>query len=360
MIHDRTFGVELEQVLPPGWSRAELARKLTAAGFSTREWSSHVSGTHTGWTVKPDGSIRANGGYDRCGELISPPLQGEEGIEQVRKVCEMLTQWGSSVNQSCGLHVHVYARHTPAVAIRKLVYEYARNERVIDSVMAPSRRNSNNHFCGSIARLAREPRLPAATDMRELTRIVGACGRSASRYVKLNMESFWRHGTVEFRHHQGTVDPVKVTNWVLLCLRMVEGASADTSMPSGVAATAARVRTIPTGTKLALVASMMLRENGCTRQEVLDATGWPAISMQQMARQAGLELEVRRTWRGNTRRYVGRAPTVAAPVAPIATPAPLPPTLTRFLDGLPGVTQSERDYWSGRAAHFDAPTTPAE
>jgi hypothetical protein len=43
------------------------------------------------------------------------------------------------------------------------------------------------------------------------------------RYRKLNIHSYFRHQTLEVRHHSGTTDPAKITNWVRLM------ASADPS-----------------------------------------------------------------------------------------------------------------------------------
>ena len=60
--------------------------------------------------------------------------------------------------------------------------------------------------------------------------------RGAARYKKLNLMSFWQHGTVEFRHHQGTVEAQKAENWVRMCLRMClaarEGAKEFNSLDS--------------------------------------------------------------------------------------------------------------------------------
>lgn len=44
------------------------------------------------------------------------------------------------------------------------------------------------------------------------------------------------------------------------------------------------------GSKLALIAEMLRRKNGCTAEEVKKATGWPAVSMPTQARLAGLKL----------------------------------------------------------------------
>jgi len=56
--------------------------------------------------------------------------------------------------------------------------------------------------------------------------------------------------------------------------------------------------------KSELIASMLLRPQGCTRSEVLQAIGWKQISFQAHARQAGLYLRIEkeRDW---PKRYFG-------------------------------------------------------
>lgn len=44
------------------------------------------------------------------------------------------------------------------------------------------------------------------------------------------------------------------------------------------------------GSKLKVISGLLTRKNGCTRAEVLAATGWKAISMQQQADHLGLTL----------------------------------------------------------------------
>ena len=43
-------------------------------------------------------------------------------------------------------------------------------------------------------------------------------------------------------------------------------------------------------TKTEIVANLLTRESGCTTAEVLDATGWPSVSMPAMAKACRLEL----------------------------------------------------------------------
>ena len=56
------------------------------------------------------------------------------------------------------------------------------------------------------------------------------------------------------------------------------------------------------GTKLALVVALLKRPQGCTSAEVLQATGWPAVSMPQQAKAAGLKL-VKEKKPGEVTRY---------------------------------------------------------
>jgi hypothetical protein len=51
-----------------------------------------------------------------------------------------------------------------------------------------------------------------------------------------------------------------------------------------------RVSTGPRGGKTLEIKRLLLRKNGCTRKDVLAATGWVAVSMQAMAKACGLKL----------------------------------------------------------------------
>lgn len=60
------------------------------------------------------------------------------------------------------------------------------------------------------------------------------------------------------------------------------------------------------GSKAQIIADLLLRPEGCTTADVLAATNWPAVSMPQQAKVAGLEL--RKEKQGNVMRYWGKAP----------------------------------------------------
>lgn len=47
---------------------------------------------------------------------------------------------------------------------------------------------------------------------------------------------------------------------------------------------------VKSGSKVALIADLLVRPQGCTTADVLAATGWPAVSMPAQAKLAGLTL----------------------------------------------------------------------
>lgn len=60
-----------------------------------------------------------------------------------------------------------------------------------------------------------------------------------------------------------------------------------------------------TDTKTHEVSRLLQRKNGATRAEILEATGWPTVSVQALAKNCGLELSQEKE-KGSTTRYFGR------------------------------------------------------
>ena len=58
------------------------------------------------------------------------------------------------------------------------------------------------------------------------------------------------------------------------------------------------------GTKTEVVAALLRRKSGCTAAEVLEATGWPAVSMPAMAKACGLALRKEKE-KGSPTQYYG-------------------------------------------------------
>jgi len=126
------------------------------------------------------------------------------------------------VNRDCGLHVHHGARDLSLWDWKRLFLKYAQYEEAIDGIMPESRRGSNNGHCASLLggwERTLDEAIRTMTKINDMSKMQRAYG---TRYVKLNAESFVTHGTVEFRHHNGTIDPEKILNWVIFTQAMVE------------------------------------------------------------------------------------------------------------------------------------------
>ena len=194
---DRKFGIELEIV---GITRQTALRALSAVGIHVQD-ESYNHTTRGYWKLVPDGSVR--GGF----EVVSPILEGERGIEEAMTVAEALSDAGATVNRSCGFHVHFDAADLSVADVKAIVHRYAAYEAEIDAFMPPSRRGNTNAYCESVTRFLNR-RFDEARTIDELAAV------QPGRYFKVNLQSYRRHGTLEFRQHSGTVNANKVANWV--------------------------------------------------------------------------------------------------------------------------------------------------
>ena len=217
---NRKFGIEIEAYNVP---MAKVAAELNAVGILCAvEGYNHQTRNH--WKIVSDCSINGVQAF----ELVSPILQGENGLMQVAIVGDTLERIGAKVNTSCGLHVHVDGRDLTVNSLSRICKMWLKYESCFDSIVPKSRRN--NRFAAGIrskfASLeAGFAKLATATSIQGLTRIMNSDGYSgSSRYHKLNLESMVRHGTVEFRQHSGTVNGLKMVNWVKLVGGFVETA----------------------------------------------------------------------------------------------------------------------------------------
>lgn len=213
------FGVEIECF---GVSRSVLAQALNAAGVPTHSESyNHTTRNH--WKIVNDASVQGEAAM----ELVSPVLQGEAGLAQVEKVCQVLVRLGAKVNKTCGLHVHFDARTLSVNNWKSLYKNYITLEGEFDAIMPDSRRANNNRFCRSLtfrngSKESTFNAIDRATTVQQLSSLV-----AGTRYVKLNAESFQRHGTVEFRQHSGTVEFEKIGNWIRICGALIDKSKTD-------------------------------------------------------------------------------------------------------------------------------------
>jgi hypothetical protein len=222
---NRTFGIEIE--FKSTKSAVEIAHAMTAAGIQTL-WEGYNHTTRSHWKIVSDASVP--GGW----ELVSPPMTFDgASFAEIETVCQVLNELGATVDRQCGLHVHHYAEDLSIAQIGKVLALYVKHESWFDGMLPTSRRGSSNTFCQSLNVMGDAVRtveaFVACRTRQDVERLL------SHRYFKVNPASLWRHGTLEFRHHSGTVDAAKIINWVKISRALLEkGAQAKSVDSRGV------------------------------------------------------------------------------------------------------------------------------
>lgn len=215
---NRTFGVEIECVFP---SSDELYAFVADVNDNTDQHVEIEGYNHrdsaSKWKIVTDSSLRASAIGSVPREIVSPILKGHSGKKALKQICKKLSEHGVRVNRSCGLHVHFGAKDFKLADFKKIVLLYMEHETEIDRLLARSRRGEHNSYCRGLSYVNRD-RVLSAPSVRALNTIIGG------RYHKLNLAAYVRHGTIEFRQHQGTINYTKISRWIDLGMCMMRWA----------------------------------------------------------------------------------------------------------------------------------------
>jgi DNA-binding CsgD family transcriptional regulator len=195
---NRRFGIEIE-IADITQAKAVAALQAVELQADTRVYNHQTS---TIWKIVPDGSVRD--GF----EVVSPILEGQAGLDAASAAINALKTAGAHTNVTCGFHVHFDATGLGVAELRSIISRYANFESQIDAFMPQSRRGNANTYCRSIQSLVTERRFQNARSVSELV------SAQAGRYFKVNLQSLHRHGTIEFRQHNGIVDADRALTWI--------------------------------------------------------------------------------------------------------------------------------------------------
>jgi hypothetical protein len=223
---DRTFGVEIECGTP--WDNRGYAEiDYDDPDFCCEECAYEDRDDRP--TALTYELLRDNGFADWCEDIHSdgtmieipgPVLQGEAGLNELRRVLTFLSDRGFYVTSQDGLHVHHGAdefRNNPSL-VSRLVESWAANQEHIDEFVDPLRRG-NYWACESW-----HPDKLARFRENIANGVVGNFGRG-----NLNTDSIPYHGTIEIRQLEGTLDPDLAVAWVRFGQRFIERVVRDTA-----------------------------------------------------------------------------------------------------------------------------------
>lgn len=234
-----------------GESPPSKRQRLASSGGKIYEYySRHQQQTSNNrdWKLVRDASLTVESPHDLCFELVSPVLQGEEGLVELRLLMENLRRLGIATNHSCSFHVHVDATgeddDQQAVAamgtlrgIQNVAGCFLALESAFDLLVGLSwdknehhRRADQNKYCrsnrlnlGPVSNRQRWDRISTTLNFTHLVNVV-----SPNRYHKLNLQNIidrQRPSTCEFRGHGGVENLEEAEAWVRLLLRFCQQAS---------------------------------------------------------------------------------------------------------------------------------------
>ena len=169
--------------------------------------------------------ISSDGSLDDSGlEVKMPPMPiNREGLEYLEGLCRAISKYGGEVSTRCGLHVHFSTKLIRYIFLnenyddivfqqflKRLVFCWFAFYKVFFNCLPLSRQD--NRYCKALEGdnlyilMNREKRVSFDVD----------------RYSALNLRSFAKYGTIEFRFINGTLEFNKIKNWLLVLKLVIE------------------------------------------------------------------------------------------------------------------------------------------
>lgn len=210
------FGVEIEFF---GANYVTVIEKLRAAGISVADYQGYTHEVMAQWKVTTDASVTGRDtGLYRGLELVSPILYGDEGLDELQKVYEVLNSCGAKVDKTCGTHVHFDISDFTVQDCKNFLNLYYNYQGIINHLVPPSRRR--NKFCKPLLKsdLVQINNEQWVTSIRHIASIL------CTRYNKVNLQSYVKYGTIEIRQHGGTTDFDKMEAWIILMYQLLDSA----------------------------------------------------------------------------------------------------------------------------------------
>jgi hypothetical protein len=198
-----TFGIEIECV---GVNTTTAKQALEAAGI-TCENNGYNHNTRPVWKVVTDGSLTSRDGS--C-EVVSPVLNGTDGLTEVRTVMAVLRTAGARINESCGMHIHIGVDQLSQVHQARIIRAYGKWSWAFTGLIL--QRRVNNRWAQLRSSSGTE-RL--ASDWENSSDLRSTASRH-DRYYAFNIASYQRHGTFEMRAHHGSLNGMNASAWIAM------------------------------------------------------------------------------------------------------------------------------------------------
>jgi hypothetical protein len=145
-------------------------------------------------------------------EFISPILYGDEGLEEIKDLCESGRGW--RINGSCGYHAHFDVTYENWESLRSVAYAYYKTYSLWCSFVGDSR--CCNRMCAS-------PNY-SIDDILDIHNAEDWDYFVAhrDRFEFINWRAYLVHSTLEVRLHDASLDAEEICNWVKCHARFID------------------------------------------------------------------------------------------------------------------------------------------
>ena len=175
----------------------QKAHQVLNEGGINCEMPNRIHETNQNWKSVYDGSV-PNGA-----EVVSPILS-DNRLNEAVAVTKILKTAGAHIDTDTGFHVHLGANAiNNSDSLAQLCRNWYGVHSAIGALVAPSR--LRNRYCTVLTRNSAERLAECLNNSTE-----GIGDRS---YDSINFGAINRHGTIEIRLHQGTLNGVKAIAW---------------------------------------------------------------------------------------------------------------------------------------------------
>tara|TARA_R110002020_G_scaffold128057_7_gene287151 strand:- start:3663 stop:4847 length:1185 start_codon:yes stop_codon:yes gene_type:complete len=164
----------------------------------------------------------------------------------------------------------------PLALVKDVICRYAEHRQDIDSILPQSRRNGRNTMIQNIDHVAPNGRdYSAFMQAENATRMSNILG---GKFRVVNLETWSRLNTIEFRQHQSTLDVQKLFGWCRLIANMFQHSDwhrMDYNAPSSIIVDTPE-NPFRRGSRIGVLYTAMRVDGGATTRDLMNATGWSA------------------------------------------------------------------------------------
>jgi len=252
--------------------------------------------------------VKTDGTHGVDFEIAFPILSIDSSLSwyYVNKVLTLLVNNGCGVKKCCGVHVHIglksissnitnddftklsidkyranrtYISQSSSVyndvldnaIIKDVVYRYAKHQLEINKIFPLSR--TNNRFASGLDLCidAIKQCDGSITSLMDAIQRNGSTNRR-SKFFTVNLQSYARFGTIEFRQHSATLEVDKIKPFVMMLSNMFNHSINNRMLTNNSRIERQELPTNPFNprTKLGLLWSLCKTDNGATTREIMN------------------------------------------------------------------------------------------